>query len=138
MAGLMRVGGGGWSASSWLFRWVLTRLADDAGLDRRLESALREIVDENLGWFSLEELGPIDRSMVRSWLADRLVADAVDRLPVELAEREAVLGHLAELAELAGDLRGGGRDVVQGVRLGAEVRNGTNPRWRSGLAGCDS
>lgn len=57
-------------------------------LDQQLESMLREIVDENLGWFSLEELGPVDRSMVRSWLADRLVADADASLPVELAERD--------------------------------------------------
>jgi len=98
MAGLIKVGDGGWSASSWLFRWVLTRLADDARLDRQLESTLREIVDENLGWFSLEELGSVDRSMVRSWLAERLVADADASLPVELAERDAVLGYLAELA----------------------------------------
>lgn len=106
MAGLIKVGDGGWSASSWLFRWVLTRLADDARLDQQLESMLREIVDENLGWFSLEELGPVDRSLVRSWLADRLVADADASLPVELAERDAVLVHLAELAELAAGSHG--------------------------------
>jgi hypothetical protein len=106
MAGLIKVGDGGWSASSSLFRWVLTRLADDARLDRQLESALREIVDENLGWFSVEELGPVDGSVVRSWLADRLVADADAGLPVELAERGAVLGYLAELAELAAASRG--------------------------------
>jgi hypothetical protein len=101
MAGLIEVGDGGWSASSWLFRWVLSRLAEDARLDWQLESRVREIVDENLGWFSLEELGPVDRSMVRSWLADRLVVDADANLPVELAGRDAVLGCLAELAELA-------------------------------------
>ncbi|WP_433014872.1 hypothetical protein [Kribbella sp. CA-294648] len=105
MAGLIEVGDEGWSASSWLFRWVLTRLADDAGLEQQLQSTLREIVEENLGWFSLEELGPADRSMVRSWLADLLVADADARLPIGLAERDAVLAYLAELAELAADGR---------------------------------
>lgn len=106
MAGLIKVGDVGWSASSWLFRWVLARLADDAKLDQHLESTLGEIVDENLGWFSLEELGPVDRSMVRSWLADRLVADAGARLPVGLPERDEVLLYLAELAGLAAGSRG--------------------------------
>lgn len=80
---------------------MLGRLAEDARLDGQLESRLREIVDENLGWFSLEELGPVDRAMARSWLADRLVVDADANLPVELAGRDVVLGYLAELAELA-------------------------------------
>lgn len=61
--------------------------------------------DENLVWFSLEELGPADRSMVRSWPADRLFADAEARLPIGLAERDAVLGCLAEFADLAADER---------------------------------
>jgi hypothetical protein len=95
-----------WSAASWLFDWVLNRLVDDAEVDQHLAAMVREIVDENLGWFSLRDLGPVDRSIVRSWLADRLVEDADAKLPAALAQRDEVLLYLADLARLAANSRG--------------------------------
>jgi uncharacterized protein (DUF2236 family) len=90
-----------WTAASWLFDWVLNRIVDDAEVDQYVAVMVREIVDEHLGWFSLRDLDPADRSIVRSWLADRLVEDADAKLPAELAERDDVLLYLADLTRLA-------------------------------------
>jgi len=106
MAGSIEVDGQLWTAASWLFDWVLNRIVDDAEVDQYVAVMVREIVDENLGWFSLRDLDPADRSIVRSWLADRLVEDADAKLPAELAQRDDVLLYHADLASLAANSRG--------------------------------
>ena len=93
-----------WSVSSWLFRWVLNRVAEDAEVDQRLREKLREIDDENLGWFSLDELSPRDRVIVKTWLAEQLVEDAVAELRPDLPERDGALRLLADLAGMAARL----------------------------------
>ena len=101
MAGSIEVDGKLWTAASWLFRWVVSSVADHAGLDADGQARLREIVDENLGWLSIDGLEPARRSIVRDWISERLVADADARLPVDLeADRAATLTHLGELAQM--------------------------------------
>ncbi|WP_406051550.1 hypothetical protein [Kribbella sp. NBC_00889] len=106
MAGSMKVDGKLWTAASWLFRWVVSSVADNAGLDPDGQATLREIVDENLGWLSIDDLEPARRSIVRDWISERLVADADARLPVDLeADRGATLTHLGELARMTLPIR---------------------------------
>jgi hypothetical protein len=64
MAGSIEVDGQLWTAASWLFDWVLNRIVDDAEVDQYVAVMVREIVDENLGWFSLRDLDPADRPVL--------------------------------------------------------------------------
>jgi hypothetical protein len=63
---------------------------------------LREVVDEDLGWLSVDGLDPARRVVVRTWIADNLVTDAAARLPLDIAvDRTAAITHLVELAQMA-------------------------------------
>lgn len=106
MAGLIEIDDEGWSVSSWLFRWVVTRVADNARVDRLVEMKLREIVDANLGGLSLNEVDDLDRLIILNWLADHLVGDAEKHLPMDMVQRDQALRYLEELAQVARDSRG--------------------------------
>ncbi|TCC03972.1 hypothetical protein [Kribbella soli] len=74
---------------------------------------LREILDEDLGWLSVDDLDPAHRSAIRDWLADDLAADARARLPLDLTvDRAAALTHLEELSRIASNRR----DAAEGER----------------------
>jgi hypothetical protein len=85
-----------WSAASWLFEWVLNTLTRNIG-DRDLAAALTEIVDENLGWFSVERLPDRTKAEVESFIRDRLIAKALQELPTDLLSNPKILEHLNEL-----------------------------------------
>lgn len=84
MSGSIDVDGATWSASSWLFVWVLNSIADGSATTEKLASTLHEIVIEDLGWLSLSDL---ERAMIESWIENRLSAEAASVLPRELPER---------------------------------------------------
>lgn len=67
---------------------------------------LREIIDANLGGFSLNDVGELDRAVVLDWLADHLVEDADAHLPTDIVQRDQALRYLQELAQAACDSRG--------------------------------
>lgn len=106
MAGTLKINGGMWGGASWLFDWVLREVVSHVD-DRDLAAKLNEIVEVGLGWLSLADLADTQRSAVRLWLRDHLVADAESSLPADLANRAGVIAHLGELADLAGGAGGG-------------------------------
>jgi hypothetical protein len=91
-----------WSAASWLFDWVLSTLADSVQ-DPELSSELTEVVDQNIGWFGLEELKKDQVVEVRRLLTAALRPVAEQTFPVEMLGREAALSLLDELSNLASD-----------------------------------
>lgn len=62
---------------------------------------IREVIDNNLGWFSLEDLPPDERRPVR----DAIVLALPDRwdklLPQDLPSRDAVLERVTDPVRLA-------------------------------------
>ncbi len=90
-----------WSAAGWLFDWTVRFLAGEVG-DPGVAANLQEIVKENLGWVDVGALPPAARTTVLAKLRDDLVASADTQLPATLPERQHVLDHLRELADLAG------------------------------------
>jgi len=87
-----------WSAASWLFDWVVQRLAGVLpGGDTVAQ--LNEIVTEHLGWLALDDLPVADREVLRNSLCRDLLAQAERELPADLAGRERVLERLRELAQ---------------------------------------
>jgi hypothetical protein len=107
MAGSIEIDGKLWTAASWLFRWVLNRIVENVNVGPVGEATLEGILDENLGWLSVDDLEPEYRSTVRKWIAENLVADAHAVIPLDLAiDRGAVLAHLDSLARMAVDNRG--------------------------------
>ncbi|MER7243306.1 hypothetical protein [Kribbella sp. NPDC000426] len=106
MAGSIEVGGQLWTSASWLFRWVVSRIAEKTNLSQDDRGVLHEIVDENLGWFSVDSLVPEALSTVREWIASNLVTDADAELPLDLdVDRAAALDHLQDLARMAAVVR---------------------------------
>ena len=63
------------SVASWLFDWVLKDIAKGTG-DVELAGHLTGVVDEQLGWFGLNDIAPVQRREVRRIVTWRLVADA--------------------------------------------------------------
>jgi hypothetical protein len=105
VAGSIEVHGELWTAASWLFRWVVTRIADEASVSEDVRVTLQEIVDENLGWLSIDDLRPHQRVVVARWLKDCLVTDADARWPDGSEfDKAAALRHLGELADSIGPL----------------------------------
>lgn len=101
MAGTIEVTRGvRWSAASWLFDWVLNDLSATVQ-DAATVQKLQEIVRVNLGWLGIEDLPEAGRAEVLGALCRSLV-DYSDRgLPADLPNRDDVLSHLQELADLA-------------------------------------
>jgi hypothetical protein len=91
-----------WSASSWMFRYVLRSIAAETP-DRELAASLMEIHDENLPGLSLPDLPEAQRSEVERIIRGRLVARATQDFPVTTQNRAEALDYVRGLAEaLAG------------------------------------
>jgi hypothetical protein len=90
-----------WSAASWLFDWTLEFLAKDIG-DATAAAHLREIVDDNIGWLSLDDLSAEARTSLLRRIKTELVDTADKTLPAGLENRRAVLDLLRELVGLCG------------------------------------
>jgi hypothetical protein len=98
MAGTVSIGAGvQWSASSWLFDWVLNDIAKNTD-DAELAGHLTEVVDEHLGWFGMDDITPRQRADVRRIATERLVGDALREFPADLQRRPEILAHLENLA----------------------------------------
>jgi hypothetical protein len=87
-----------WSASSWMFRFVLRSIAAET-TDKDLAASLMEIHDENLPGLSLPDLPQAQRSEVERIIRDRLVTRAEQDLPATAPNRAEVLGYVRGLAE---------------------------------------
>jgi hypothetical protein len=92
-----------WSATGWLFDWVLEAIATDLG-DTPVTARIREIVDENLGWLGVDTLPEPERTRVFDTLA-ALPARAQTQLPETVPERDTVVRYLHDLAALAAAAR---------------------------------
>ena len=89
-----------WSAAGWLFDWAVRFIAERVG-QPEVATELQQVIDHNLGWVDVGALPPeVRRSVVDSLQRD-LVPVAEIQLPATLPERERVVEHLGELADLA-------------------------------------
>jgi hypothetical protein len=91
-----------WSAASWLFDWVLKSVAGTVQ-DAELAAELIGIVDENIGWFALDDLADDQSADVRRVICDSLKAAAEQGLPDTMAGRTDVLKHIDDLIRISSD-----------------------------------
>jgi hypothetical protein len=89
-----------WSASSWMFRYVLRSIAAET-TDPELTARLLEIHDENLAGLSLPDLPAAQRSEVERIIGDRLVARATRDFAATTPNRAEALDYVRGLAMLA-------------------------------------
>jgi hypothetical protein len=89
-----------WSAASWLFYWVLRELAQEA-MDPDLTERINEVIDENLGWFSLEDLSEKQQMQTQHVLRDSLVDSANREFSDTMPGRKEAIDHLRDLAAMA-------------------------------------
>jgi|GEM_PF-4027063 len=76
MAGLLvSVEGLSWSAAWWLFDWALGTIATQVA-DTELAAKLREIEDNNRGWFSLQQCTASEREQILEAICTSLVPTA--------------------------------------------------------------
>lgn len=87
-----------WSASSWLFDWILRSLAHDVESEK-LARALLEIVDENLGRLDLSQFTLAERDALAKSI-HALPEIAQRELPQSLPQRQATLDHIGTLVEI--------------------------------------
>jgi hypothetical protein len=87
-----------WSASSWMFRYVLRSIAAET-TDPELAARLTEIHDENLPGLSLPDLPQAQRSEVERIIRDRLATRAAQDFPVTMQNRAEALGYVRALAD---------------------------------------
>jgi hypothetical protein len=66
---------GRWSVAGWLFDWTVDFLAERV-TEPQLQSDLRVIVSERLGWLGLADYGPEAERELRALLDQRLIAAA--------------------------------------------------------------
>lgn len=123
-----------WPVSNSLYHWVLDFLinaVDEPPTRTRLE----EIRDANLGIIDAGDFDPDARTRIITALRHDLLADARDRLPADLPNREGFITALRELTTLAD------RTPVRAGRPGATPRGGdthdrdTHDRGASGDGG---
>ena len=88
-----------WTAASWLFDWVLNGIAGCLETSE-LASSVNLIVQENLGWLSLEQLSPEDGERVVQIIKNRLLEAARRELSADVPNRAGVIEHLQRLVEL--------------------------------------
>lgn len=94
MAGaIVALQGDRWTASSWLFDWVVTVLATKVK-DVELAAELRGVVAENLGWLALADFSAGHRAEIFRAIRESLLPTAERELPLDLQNREEVLQHL--------------------------------------------
>jgi len=88
MAGtFVAAGGQRWSAASWLFYWILRRLASHVA-DPDLAAKLRYVVDNNLGWFSLQDCSALQREQILAVVCTSLIAAAERDFQTVMVNRE--------------------------------------------------
>ena len=95
-----------WSATYWLFDWVLKDIAK-ATDDVELAGHLNGIVGEHLGWFGLADISPNQRREVRRIVTERLVDDAQREFPTSMPELPQALAFLKELVANFADVADG-------------------------------
>ena len=86
-----------WSVAGWLFDWTVEFLAGRVA-EPEVRASLQEIVDESLGWLGLGDFGAAAEREMRVLLRHEVVDAADAAFGADMAGREAVLGHLRELA----------------------------------------
>jgi hypothetical protein len=88
-----------WSASSWMFRYVLKSIAAETS-DPELAASLMEIHDENLPGLSLPDLPDAQRSEVERIIRDRLVTRTERELPETTQNRAEIIDYVRGLADM--------------------------------------
>ena len=91
-----------WSAASWLFDWALKDIAQGTG-DVELAGHVTGVVDEQLGWFGLDDIAPGQRREIRRIITERLADDAEREFPADLPGRPEALALLKNLAAIVSD-----------------------------------
>ena len=87
-----------WSASSWVFYWVIDTLADELD-DPELAARVRSISEHNLGWLDPGDFSAEDRARVVAVL--RSMPELAIR---RMAPSEGRDAYVAVLTKLAGKL----------------------------------
>ncbi|CAM3777649.1 hypothetical protein [Smaragdicoccus niigatensis] len=98
--GLLLSEGDWWAAPSWACHWVIEFVLPSVSHPETVE-ILKEIDDNNLPTFRIDELPESQRHEVYELLATRLVPDAAKRIKTTGATRESNLEFLGTLAERA-------------------------------------
>jgi len=100
MAGTIEVGPDSrWSAASWLFDWVLRSIALEVN-DAELAGELVGIVDENIGWLSLDELSQTQQKAVRAVIQDGDFAHRTVSRATQLKDPGATEAYVRGLVDL--------------------------------------
>lgn len=89
-----------WSAAGWLFDLVVDILKERVD-DPDTRADLDEIVEQGLGWVSVDDYPAPVAAALRQTLRDEVVAAADARLPESLANRDEALRLVRDLADLA-------------------------------------
>lgn len=87
---------GRWSVAGWLFDWTVDFLAERV-TDPQLQSDLREIVSEHLGWLGLGDYGPEAERELRALLDQRLVDAAEAQFGATWRERDEAVDLVRQL-----------------------------------------
>ena len=101
MSGTVSVAPGArWSASSWLFDWVVECIADpidDDGISVRLHT----MVENNFGWLDFGDFEATDLDLLTGFIQERLGELAAQRLQVrEGYDRQEAVDHIESLVDL--------------------------------------
>jgi hypothetical protein len=88
-----------WSASTWLFRYVIRTIAAETS-DKELAASLMEIHDEHLPGLWLADLPDAQRSEVERIIRDRLVTRTEQELPATGQDPYQIVDHVRELADM--------------------------------------
>jgi hypothetical protein len=100
MAAIIRVAPDAvWATSTRMFRAVLRSIAAETS-DKELAASLMEIHDEHLPGLSLPDLPAGQRSEVERIIRDRLVARTEQDLPATVQDRDQIVGHVRDLADM--------------------------------------
>lgn len=100
MAGtFVTAGGQRWSAASWLFYWVLRTIASHVDAPD-LQAKFREIDNNNLGWFSLQDCSALQCEQVLAAVCTSLTATAERDFQTMMVNRENLDRLVARLRAL--------------------------------------
>lgn len=90
-----------WTVNNSLYHWALEFLISSLD-DQPAVAELEKIRDANIGLVNLADFGTRVQHDMLSLLRDKLVEDAVTRLPPDMPGRESFITGLQNLADLAG------------------------------------
>jgi hypothetical protein len=90
-----------WVVNNSLYHWALEFLISSLD-DQPGAGELEKIRDANLGLVNLADFDPGVQRDILGLLRDKLVEDAVTRLPPDMPGRESFISGLQNLADLAG------------------------------------